>query len=103
MNFVNRLSLRAKVVIMVNGIVLMFGVMVLVLFGFFKKNYVRQTYDNFYNYSEVIGSYVQDQFFERYGDVQAFALNADLKNMHRENLHKVFDEDRKSTRLNSSH
>lgn len=92
MNFVNRLSLRAKVVIMVNGIVLMFGVMVLVLFGFFKKDYVRQTYDNFYNYSEVIGSYVQDQFFERYGDIQAFALNADVKNMHRESLHQVFDD-----------
>lgn len=92
MNFLNRLSLRAKVVIMVNTIVLMFGVMVLVLFGFFKKDYVRQTYDNFYNYSEVIGSYVQDQFFERYGDVQAFALNADVKNMHRENLHQIFDD-----------
>lgn len=92
MKFLNRLSLRAKIVIMVNTIVLMFGVMVLFLFGYFKKDYVGQTYDNFYNYSEVIGSYIQDQFFERYGDVQAFALNADVKNMHRENLHKVFDD-----------
>lgn len=77
---------------MVNSIVLVFGVLVLVLFGFFKKDYVHKTYDNFYNYSEVIGSYLQDQFFERYGDVQAFALNADVKNIHKENLHQVFDD-----------
>ena len=42
MKFLNRLSLRAKIVIMVNTIVLMFGVMVLFLFGYFKKDYVGQ-------------------------------------------------------------
>lgn len=92
MKFLSNFSLRVKMILMVNLIVFAFGAMVFGVFQFFKKDYVHQLYDSFSNYTEIVGNYIQDQFFERYGDVQAFALNHSVKVMNTTDLPAVFDD-----------
>lgn len=92
MNILNKVSLRLRIMIVVNLIVFVFGIIVFGLFQKFRVDYVKDTYNNYLNFAINVSHIIQDQFFERYGDVQAFAMNETLKKMDKEKLPAVLDE-----------
>lgn len=72
------MTLKAKLMSITLGILLFFG---LASFTMFKKSVDHQRdqiLDNFGNFSTTLSNSIMAQFYERYGDVQAFANNEAL-------------------------
>ncbi|MBN8537885.1 MAG: hypothetical protein J0M15_12595 [Deltaproteobacteria bacterium] len=92
MKLFKRMSLRIKIMIVVNSIVFMFGLISFGLFQNFREEYVKDISYNFFNHATNLSYFIQDQFFESYSDVQAFAVNESIKNLDKANLSKVLNE-----------
>jgi hypothetical protein len=70
-----KISLVHKILLMVFGILITFTVAVSLQFHYVTNMMNENTKANFNQYARIIGDNVADQFYERYGDVQAFAQN----------------------------
>ncbi len=92
MKFFKGMSLKLKIMIVVNSIVFLFGLISFGLFQNFREEYVKDISYNFYNHATNLSYFIQDQFFERYSDVQAFAVNDSVKNFDKASLPKILDE-----------
>lgn len=92
MNILNKISLRLRIMVVVNLIVIIFGAISFGLFQSFRVDYVKDTFNSYLNFAISTSQIIQDQFFERYGDVQAFALNDTVKKLEKEKLPNILDQ-----------
>lgn len=80
------LKIQTKILLLSTTVALL-----LILGGFyafekFANNYTVHVENSIKSASEELGSKISAQFYERYGDVQAFALNPDLRTFNKKNL-----------------
>lgn len=78
--FFNKLSLQVKVIASTLFIVLIFGAAQIVLNTISRQQNVEHLEKSYVAYAKNFQSVIAAQFYERYGDVQAFAANPHLKN-----------------------
>ncbi len=81
MKFFNNWSLRTKLLSVLGLVILMLGVSSLLGMGMIKQAYEKDTILAFEAKTGALDSGIQAQFFERYGDVQAFAVNPNVKSL----------------------
>lgn len=79
MNFSNK-SLRFKLTALIAGIVLSLSVCFIAVTTYFAKQEEHVVLKGIESTAVGVADAVAAQFFERYGDVQAFAVNPDLQN-----------------------
>lgn len=79
MNFLKNLSLRAKIIGFNLACLLLLGSVIYFLFHRSTDTNIANLEKSYYSYAESLQASISAQFFERYGDVQAFALNPDIK------------------------
>lgn len=92
MNALNKISLKYKVIAIVLIVcVLNFagGILALSSFG---KSYEKETYSKMVHWADTLSEKIAAQFFERYGDVQAFALNPYVQALNSKKLPAYLDE-----------
>ncbi|MCB0368673.1 MAG: methyl-accepting chemotaxis protein, partial [Bdellovibrionales bacterium] len=92
MSWLNKLSLKTRIIVSVNLVLILFGGITFGLLQNFKAKYTEETYNNYFSYAASINYYIEDQFFERYGDVQAFAVNEDVKALNKSKLNADLDQ-----------
>ncbi len=77
--FFANLSLKAKIIgVNIVGLVVL-GIIVFLIFFNGQNEIMSRTQAGFSSYSDNLQAAVAAQFYERYGDVQAFAMNADIQ------------------------
>lgn len=92
MNFYNKLTLRAKLL----GLCIM--TLLIAAGGAWyslekiSARYTEATYQKFETYARAISSGVAAQFYERYGDVQAFAVNETVKSGSPKDIQIILDQ-----------
>jgi hypothetical protein len=86
MKFLNKLSLRSKLIGMVVLSTLTIALASMVNMYFIIGSYDQKTRNMFAKEAEDLGEKISAQFFERYGDVQAFALNNTIQSMSSEQM-----------------
>lgn len=91
MNRLNNISFKAKLItlIVVANLILMASG-ILQIFSFLKS-YETSLMNDYSNYAETIGQKISAQFFERYGDIQAFATNESLQSLNGEHIKGYLD------------
>ncbi|MFN8791898.1 MAG: methyl-accepting chemotaxis protein [Bdellovibrionales bacterium] len=57
----------------------------------FSRDYEQGRMDNFANYAESLGKAIAAQFYERYGDVQAFAVNDSIRSLKPQEMQGALD------------
>ncbi|OQW47965.1 MAG: hypothetical protein A4S09_14300 [Proteobacteria bacterium SG_bin7] len=72
-------SLKNKILFLNLGIILALGAATVVLSDRLLDKAEEKVVDSVVNYSSHLATAIEAQFFERYGDVQAFALNPDVR------------------------
>lgn len=82
MHFFNRLSLRVKLLTMIIGVSLILGIASYISIGQMKQSFTSKTLESFGVSAKGIGDALEAQFYERYGDVQAFAENPSVVSMN---------------------
>lgn len=82
MSFVNRLSLRTKVIAMVFSVITFIGVGSIFSMKQMARHYEEETYAFLESAAQTLADSIAAQFYERYGDVQAFAVNESLQSMN---------------------
>lgn len=91
-NYFNKMKLRTKII----GIILFSSTLLVLggLFAFkdFSDKYSHRVFNESADKSQSLAQEIAAQFFERYGDVQAFALNATVKSLDSKKLQSVLNE-----------
>jgi methyl-accepting chemotaxis protein len=77
-------SLRFKLLVLSLGITGLFGGASLAVLRRIMSAQETAQLNRFEAYAQNLGDAISAQFFERYGDVQAFALNPDVRSTHRD-------------------
>ncbi len=73
------LSLKKKITLLTSLSVLVIGLIAIILVHLMMKDQKRLMVEKFSSYAESLGSAISSQFYERYGDAQAFSYNDALK------------------------
>lgn len=81
-----KLSLKAKIITLTLGCVISLGIGGQFLFSRAATASKKATMGTFGSYAEALNSAIAAQFFERYGDIQAFAANPGLKSNDRNEI-----------------
>jgi hypothetical protein len=81
------MSLQKKLLALSVGVLLIFGVINLVQFRASTQSQKKNLESTFALHSEHLSQALEAQFYERYGDVQAFAKNASFANKRYESHH----------------
>lgn len=92
MNAIKNLSLRVRLVFMVLVALSIFGAGVIVSI---TRNFAKQKHHEIEimeSYQQFISHGIASQFFERYGDIQAFAVNPVVKNLDAKKLTAALDD-----------
>lgn len=92
MRSLGSISLRAKIIGMVGFIVLILGVAAYMNVMSFSHSYSETLGNNSEGQAVDLGDRIAAQFFERYGDVQAFALNPIVQNLEGQKLPSLLDK-----------
>jgi len=92
MKKINNLSFKVKVIAMVLFVIISMGGATLFNISRFANSYSEGTLKEFKSYAERMGDRIGAQFFERYGDVQAFAMNELLQGMNTEAIQNELNE-----------
>lgn len=79
-------SLKFKLLTLSLGITLVLGASSLGILRFLISNEQKDTLNTFEVFSRNLGDAVAAQFYERYGDVQAFAINPDIRSSSRQTI-----------------
>ncbi len=79
-------SLKFKLFILSIGITFLLGVASIGILKYIIKTQESAQLNSFEAYSRNLGDSISSQFYERYGDVQAFAVNPDLKSSNRQTI-----------------
>jgi len=77
----SRINFSLKITIIAIGVIAAFTTFVSVAYHYSIENQKNRILNNFANYSEILSHKIQAQFYERYADVQAFAINAVFQNL----------------------
>jgi len=70
-----KLSLQQKLLAMVATVVVVLSLEALGLVNMISSDLKNSRQNAFHVHAETLGNAIEAQFFERYGDVQAFAIN----------------------------
>lgn len=73
--FGNRVTLRTKLIAMVIGVILLLGLTTIILVSRLVQSTETESLSAFGSYADALDASIEAQYFERYGDVQAFAVN----------------------------
>lgn len=91
MNFWLRLSIKTKLIMMTSAIVLSLVFGALYETSKLISSSEEIIADSFIKISEEVNKAIQAQFFERYGDVQAFAANDTVKSLNKDKISQTLD------------
>ncbi len=86
------LSFKAKIIGLVLAVTAVLGVSSFANFKFFASKTERQALYEFVAYPMALGDKVSAQFFERYGDVQAFAVNDAIQSLEPRRISEALDK-----------
>lgn len=86
------LSFKAKIIGLVLAVTAVLGVSSFANFNFFAKKTEREGLSAFIAYPRVLSDKVSAQFFERYGDVQAFAVNDAIQSLEPRRISEALDK-----------
>lgn len=92
MKFYNKLSLKIKIIGMVIFVCLLNFVGGMVAVNHFSHSYEQATNMRIKGQANGLSEKIAAQFYERYGDVQAFALNPVVKELNQSKLSYYLDE-----------
>lgn len=82
MHFLNKFSIQFKIIFLSFFIIFTLGIGNLYQTNKLQKSYELQLETNLQNSATNLASAISAQFFERYGDVQAFAINSSVQTMN---------------------
>lgn len=85
------MSLSRRLLLLTVSMLLMFGALSSALYRISLTNQQKRIENNFTHYTEVLAEKIAAQFYERYADVQAFALNQVLLQGDRLQIEKKLD------------
>lgn len=91
MNWLKRMSLRTKIVLFISVIIMVLGASSFIALKEMHSESADTIMSELESMAGAIGDSIGAQFFERYGDVQAFALNKDIKSMNSESMQSSLD------------
>ncbi len=92
MNLLTKVSLRTKIIGLVLFVISLIGVGGLYAFNQFGDKYAAEMFNNQSDGSKVLAQKIAAQFYERYGDIQAFALNPITRELNAKRLPQILDE-----------
>jgi|GEM_PF-896261 len=88
----NQLSLKFKVLALAAAVLFVTSAGSLVSFSLIRANYKKTISDSFIDGSKSFGSRMGARYIERYGDVQAFAINEAVQKFDTHNLPEILDQ-----------
>lgn len=92
MQFIQHVSLRTKLIGMVFGVILLLGTGSYVTIKIFSKGFKDSLVESQTGLAVALSAKIEAQFYERYGDVQAFAINPVIQQMDQKNLPQLLDQ-----------
>lgn len=92
MNLLKNKSLKFKLIVSISGLMLVFATATFFAFKSISKDDRNKTIHAFADEASSLSEAIQDQFYERYGDVQAFALNKIVKDLNGKDIPTLFNE-----------
>lgn len=82
MNYFDKISLRMKIILMVMLVIIGLGASSLYSMRLMSRAFMNEIMTSYGDVANNLGLAISAQFFERYGDVQAFALNDTIQSMN---------------------
>lgn len=91
MKFWSKLSIKVKLIAMTSTIILSLVAGALIQANHLVEASKENIADSFSNVAEEVSKAIQAQFFERYGDIQAFAANDTVKSLSKDRIPQALD------------
>jgi methyl-accepting chemotaxis protein len=86
------LSLRAKILMLTVGSVFTFGLIVFGVFTYIENQQKNKAALSYYSHVQKLSNAIQAQFFERYGDVQAFSQTEAVRSLDPKRIVAYLDQ-----------
>lgn len=91
MNFFKGTSIRTKIITLVIAALIVAGAGSLLSLTGIANSYEKKLVQGFAEHAKTLGHKISTQFYERYGDVQAFAVNETVKRLDAKSLPSLLD------------
>lgn len=92
LNYFNSMKLRTKIMASILFASTMLVLGGLIAFENFSAKYSHEVYEKSTNMAQSLGQNIATQFYERYGDIQAFAVNSTVKSLNAKSLTPVLNQ-----------